>query len=228
MDPAIAGKPAKPLAAAVASPDRPEADRLRDADRKPVETMAFAGVKPGFTVIELAPGGGYYTRLLSLAVGAKGKVYPRGSRISPAVEEWAKAHPNTQPAVTTGSAAYQPAPVDMVWTTQNYHDFANAKVGDKTFAQVTNELAFAALKPGGVYLINDHDAAAGAGTSVTSTLHRIEAAAVIKEVEAAGFVLEASSDILRHPDDNHTIRVVESGIRGKTDQFVLRFPKPKR
>lgn len=228
VTPASAGKPAKPLVAAAASTDRPEADRVRDADRKPVETMAFAGVKPGATIIELAPGGGYYTRLLSLAVGPKGKVYPRGSRISAAVEEWAKTHPNTLPAVTTGAAAYQPAPVDMVWTTQNYHDFANAKVGEKSFAQVTNELAFAALKPGGIYLINDHDAAKGAGLSVTSTLHRIEAAAVIKEVEAAGFVLDASSDILRHPADDHTMRVVESGIRGKTDQFVLRFRKPRR
>ena len=88
--------------------------------------------------------------------------------------------------------------------------------------------AFAALKPGGVYLVNDHDTAKGVGASQTNTLHRIEAATVIAEVEAAGFKLDAQSDALRHPGDDHTMKVQESGIRGKTDQFVLRFRKPKR
>ena len=87
--PAFAGKTGAPLVAAAASSERSEADRARDADRKPAEVMAFAGVKPGMSVIELAPGGGYFTRLLSLAVGKKGKVYPRGNRISDAVTEWA-------------------------------------------------------------------------------------------------------------------------------------------
>ncbi|HEX8056247.1 MAG TPA: methyltransferase, partial [Novosphingobium sp.] len=120
-----------------------------------------------------------------------------------------------------------PEKVDLVWTTQNYHDFKNAKVGAGDAATATNAAAFAALKPGGVYLISDHQAAPGAGATVTSTLHRIEDAAVIKEVEAAGFKLEARSSLLKHEADDHTQRVFESGVRGKTDQFVLKFRKPR-
>ena len=223
----LGAKPAAPYAIAVASSERPEADKVRDADRKPGEVMAFAGIKPGLAVIELAPGGGYYTRLLSLALGPKGKLYPRGGRISPAVDEWAKGHANTMPAVSSPDAPLVATPVDVVWTTLNYHDFKNAKVGDKSLAEVTNAQAFAALKPGGVYLINDHAAAVGAPADVTSTLHRIEEAVVIREVEAAGFKLEGKSAVLAHAPDDHTQKVFETGIRGKTDQFVLKFRKPK-
>ena len=120
-----------------------------------------------------------------------------------------------------------PVPVDVVWTTLNYHDFKNNKVGDNDLAGVVNQAAFKALKPGGVYLINDHQTAKGVGTAQTATLHRIEDTAVIREVEAAGFKLEARSAMLAHPSDDHTMKVVETGIRGKTDQFVLRFRKPR-
>jgi predicted methyltransferase len=92
----------------------------------------------------------------------------------------------------------------------------------------TNKAAFRALKPGGIYLVADHEAGAGVGASATSTLHRIDSATVKQEVEAAGFVLDGQSDILRHSGDDHSQRVQESGIRGKTDQFVLRFRKPKK
>lgn len=218
---------ATPFAAELASAERPDADKARDADRKPGEVMAFAGIRPGLAVIELAPGGGYYTRLLSLALGPQGKLYPRGGRISPAVEEWAKSHANTMPALSSPDAPLVAAPVDVVWTTLNYHDFKNAKAGDRILAEVTNAQAFAALKPGGVYLVNDHAAAVGAPADITSTLHRIEEATVIREVEAAGFKLEGKSAVLAHATDDHTLKVVETGIRGKTDQFVLKFRKPK-
>jgi predicted methyltransferase len=214
------------LAAAVASPERPDADKARDADRRPAEMMAFAGIRPGMKVLELAPGGGYYTRLLSLAVGGRGYVYTNSSRATPAVQAWAQSHPNVSAQLTTAGQVTVPEPVDLVWTTQNYHDFKNAKVGDGDAAAATNAAAFAALKPGGVYLINDHQGAPGTDATQTSTLHRIEDATVIREVEAAGFKLEARSDILRHPADDHTQKVFETGVRGKTDQFVLRFRKP--
>jgi predicted methyltransferase len=216
------------IAGAVAAADRPDTDKARDADRKPGELVAFAGIKPGMKVAELAPGGGYFTRILSGAVGPRGKVFALSGRPSPAVEEYAKTHPNV---VFVGGVAPGtipvPEPVDVVWTTLNYHDFKNAKVGDGDAAAAYNSAAFKALKPGGIYLIGDHDAAKGAGATVTSSLHRIEGALVIKEVEAAGFKLEAQSDLLRHPADDHTARVQETGIRGKTDQFVLRFRKPR-
>jgi predicted methyltransferase len=215
------------FAAAVASTERPEADKARDADRKPAETMAFAGIRPGMKVLELAPGGGYYTRLLSLAVGERGYVYTNSSRAVPAVEAWAQTHSNVSVRVTTAGQLEVPEPVDLVWTTQNYHDFKNVKVGDGDAAMATNAAAFAALKPGGVYFVSDHQGAPGTGATQTSTLHRIEEAVVIREVVAAGFRLEARSDILRHPADDHRQRVFETGLRGKTDQFVLRFRKPR-
>ena len=215
------------FAVLLGSAERPEADKVRDADRKPAEVMAFAGVKAGMKITEIAPGGGYYTRLLSAAVGDKGYIYTFAGRASPAIEAWAKAHGNVGQIVGKPVDKIAPEPVDMVWTTLNYHDFKNSKQGDSDAAAMFNKAAFDTLKPGGIYLINDHEAASGAGTSVTSTLHRIESTAVIKEVEAAGFKLEARSDLLKHAGDDHTLKVQESGIRGKTDQFILKFRKPK-
>ena len=214
-------------AASLANPARPAADTVRDADRRPAEVMAFAGIKPGTVVAELAPGGGYYTRLLSLTVGPTGRVYTFSTRASPAIEQWATTNPNVTQQVSQPGMPLAPVPVDVVWTTLNYHDFKNNKVGDRDLAAVTNAAAFKALKPGGIYLINDHQTAKGVGLTQTATLHRIEDVAVIREVEAAGFKLDGRSAILAHAGDDHTLKVVESGIRGKTDQFVLRFRKPR-
>lgn len=214
-------------ASLLANPARPAADVVRDADRQPAALMAFAGIKPGSIVAELAPGGGYYTRLLSLAVGPSGRIYTYSTRASAGVDEWAKTNPNVTAQISQPGMPLAPVPVDVVWTTLNYHDFKNNKVGDTDLAGVANQAAYKALKPGGVYLINDHQTAKGVGTAQTATLHRIEDTAVIREVEAAGFKLEARSAMLEHPADDHTMKVVETGIRGKTDQFVLRFRKPR-
>lgn len=225
---ALAARVAAPdYTALLASPERPTADTVRDADRKPAALMAFAKIKPGTVVAELIPGGGYYTRLLSLAVGPNGHIYTYGLRANTAVEEWAKTHPNVTEVIGGSGLPLAPVPVDVVWTTLNYHDLKNNKVGDRDAAAVLNDAAFKALKPGGIYLINDHQTAKGLGTTQTSTLHRIEDVAVIREVEAAGFKLESRSAVLAHPGDDHTLKVQETGIRGKTDQFVLRFRKPR-
>jgi predicted methyltransferase len=220
--------PAPRPAALLADAERPEADRARDADRKPAETIAFAGVRPGYRIAELSPGGGYYTRLLSKAVGPKGRVYTFGLRPAPAVQEWATTHPNTTFTVVEPGTISTPEPVDVVWTTNNYHDFKNNKLGDSDLAIAINKAAYRALKPGGTYLIADHEAGAGVGASATSTLHRIESGFVRREVEAAGFVFAGASDVLRHSADDHSLKVQESGIRGKTDQFILKFRKPRR
>ena len=214
-------------AAVLADPIRPEADRVRDADRKPAQLVAFAGVKPGDKVAELAPGGGYFTRVLSGVVGPDGRIYAMAGRPSPALLELATARSNVVVTVVEPGTVTAPEPVDVVWTTLNYHDFKNAKVGEGDGAAAINAAAFRALKPGGLYLVVDHDTAAGAGASQTSTLHRIEGALVRREVESAGFRLDAESDLLRHPSDDHSAKVQETGIRGKTDQFVLRFRKPR-
>ena len=227
---ACATEPAAPAldyAAILADPIRPEADRVRDPDRKPAELVAFAGVRRGDKVAELAPGGGYFTRILSGAVGPEGRIYAMAGRPSPALQELAAARPNVVVTVAEPGTIPAPEPVDLVWTTLNYHDFKNVKVGESDGAATINAAAFRALKPGGLYLVVDHDTAAGAGASQTSTLHRIEGALVRREVESAGFRLDGESDLLRHPADDHSIKVQETGIRGRTDQFVLRFRKPK-
>ncbi len=224
---ASAGAAPLGFGAALADPARPEADRARDADRKPGELIAFAGVRPGQTIAEIAPGGGYFTRILAKVVGPKGHIYAVGFRPSPGMETLATGYPNVTFTVAQPGTLPVPASVDVVWTTLNYHDFKNAKVGASDAANALDAAAFRALKPGGIYLIVDHAAAAGAGATQTSTLHRIDPAIVRQEVQAAGFRLDAQSDLLRHPGDDHTLKVVESGIRGKTDQFVLRFRKPR-
>ena len=228
---ACATVPAAPpvdYAAILADPARPEADRVRDADRKPAEVAAFAGVRPGDRVAELAPGGGYFTRILSGAVGASGIVYAIARQATPALEAIAQARPNVRIAVSAPGTIEVPEPVDIVWTTLNYHDFKNLKVEGGDAAALINAAAYKALKPGGTYLIVDHEAGRGVGASVTATLHRIEGALVRREVEAAGFRFDGESPLLRHAADDHSQKVQESGIRGKTDQFVYRFRKPGR
>ena len=157
------------------------------SDRKPAELVAFAGVRPGDKVAELAPGGGYFTRILSGVVGPEGRIYAMAGRPSPPFRSLAAARPNVVVTVAEPGTIPAPEPVDVVWTTLNYHDFKNVKVGDGDGAAAINAAAFRALKPGGLYLVVDHDTAAGAGASQTSTLHRIEGALVRREVESAGF-----------------------------------------
>lgn len=224
---ALAGSGHIDIAAALADPSRPEADKARDADRKPAEVIAFSGLRKGDKVAELAPGGGYFTRLLSAAVGPKGKVYALSGRFSQNVTDFAAAHSNVTTIVIEPGQIPVPEPVDVVWTTLNYHDFKNVRVGDSDAAASINAAAFRVLKPGGYYFIVDHQAAAGAGASQTSTLHRVEDKLVRQEVKAAGFRFDGESPLLRHPDDDHSLRVQETGIRGKTDQFILRFRKPR-
>ena len=218
------------ISAAVADPMRPAADTARDADRKPAEVVAFAGVKPGDSVAELMPGGGYYTRILAKTVGPTGHVYglvPTGFANRPGALDGLNAlaaqYGNVTIVPTDLSSFKLDKPVDVVWTTENYHDFHN---GPSANIAGLDAAAFAALKPGGVFYVEDHAAAAGAGTTTTSTLHRIDPAAAISEVEAAGFKLDAQSNILADPADTHDKPVFDPSIRGKTDKFMLRFKKP--
>ncbi len=226
-----AGPPAN-VAAAVADAGRPAADTARDADRKPGEVMAFAGVKTGQKVGELIPGGGYYTRLLSKAVGPSGKVFalwPEGlAKARPQLVEGSKAiGPNVVVATYAGTSLGAPEPLDMVWTSENYHDFHNAPPGaPPADIAAFNKSVFDALKPGGVFLIEDHAAAAGAPLTTTSTQHRIDPAAVKSEVTAAGFVLEAQSSALANPADAHAVSVFDASIKGHTDKLLFRFRKP--
>ncbi len=221
------------ITAAVADAGRPAADKARDADRKPADVVGYSGMKAGDKVADLFPGGGYFTRIFSKVVGPQGKVYavvpdtpaPRPAAVQ-AMADLVKAYPNV--TVVGGSLASfnPPEKLDVVWTSENYHDFRNPMFGGLNMAAL-NKAVFNALKPGGVYYIEDHAAAAGAGATVTDTLHRIDPALVKQEVEAAGFRLELQTDILAHPDDPKTAAVFDPSVRGKTDKFVMRFRKPR-
>ncbi len=224
------------IASAVADGNRPDADRQRDANRKPAEALAFAGVKSGAKIAELLPGGGYFTRIFSKAVGSTGHVYawvpPRPADAPADRPDFAArvnaiaADPNySNVSVLIQSNLEPPVPVDLVWTSQNYHDLHNIAAAD---VAAFNKHVFDALKPGGVYLVLDHAAAPGSGVRDTKTLHRIDPEAVKAEVLAAGFKLVGSSDLLRQSGDDHTLKVFDPSIRGRTDQFILKFRKPAR
>ncbi len=216
-------KPSPLIAAAVADPARPAKDRFRDDRRKPAETLAFAQIRSSEEVAELIPGNGYYTRLLSKAVGPSGKVYtlpfgePRAAQSRALAAD--PAYGNVTLVAASPTNLGLPHPVDLVWTTQNYHDIRAGRA-------MLNKAVFAALKPGGVYFIVDHSAKPGSGEDVLLSLHRIDEDVVRREVEAAGFVLEAEGDFLHNPKDDRTRMVFDRELNRDTDQFVLRFRKP--
>ena len=207
---------------AVMDSGRPDADKARDVHRKPAELVAFAGVKPGDVVAEIMPGQGYFTRILSKIVGPKGKVYAYTLGFGD-FSAITSAYPNVVEIKTPLAEFSAPEPIDVAWTTENYHDFKNPRFG--TDMPAFDKKVLAALKPGGVFLITDHAAAAGHGIDDVGTLHRIEPAFVKQEVEAAGFKLQAQSDMLAVPSDDHTKGVRE--LHDMNDIFVFKFMKPK-
>jgi len=221
------------IAAAVANPARPQADRDRDVLRKPGEVLAFAGVKPGEQVLELIPGGGYFTRILSGAVGPDGHVTEAVPQLTGAADvkptsNGVAADPNfknVSEIAMTADAIGKAGPVDLVWTSQNYHDLHLTRL--KLDVVGLDKQIYAALKPGGIFFIEDHAAKPGSGTSTTDAMHRIDEDFVKKEVESVGFKLAGESNVLRNPADDHTLLVFNPAIRGHTDQFLLKFKKPK-
>ena len=231
---AIAASPKIPpvVEKAVADAARPADNKSVDELRKPAETLAFAGVKPGMVVGEFYPGGGYFTRMLSDVVGSGGHVYGiENDKWKGAVEadqklvaegKWNNVSMDVQPF---GTVKF-PKPLDVAWVTQNYHDLKIAKYG------VVDTLAFdravyAALKPGGVFFILDHQGAPGLTEAEIEKLHRINRDLVVKEVTSAGFKLAAEGDFLRHPGDDHTKPIFDESIRGHTDHYALKFVKPR-
>ena len=223
------------IEAALSNAARPEADRKADATRKPAELLMFAGVKAGDRVLELIPGGGYFARIFSNVVGPSGHVDELVT-----AEETKTSSKNVdvikviaaEPAFPNITLLVQPVaeikpsqPVDLVWTSQNYHDLHDKAFGPADMVAF-NKAIFNALKPGGVFMVVDHAAEAGSGFRDTETLHRIDPAAAKAEIEAAGFVLESQSDMLRDPSDTHAARIFDPTIRGKTDKFVFKFRKP--
>ena len=216
------------IAAAVADAGRPAADTVRDLNRLPAATVAFAGVKPGMKVAELAPGGGYYTRILSKSVGPTGKVYMIVSKAQAArpggldtANALVAALGNVVITAQDNTAMALPEKVDLFWTTENYHDFHNGPTAD--IAKM-NKSIFDNLKPGGVFYVEDHAAAVGAGLDATSKVHRMDEALAKAELLAAGFKLDGESQILRKPEDKRSGENADQ-VRGKTDRFMLRMKR---
>jgi predicted methyltransferase len=223
-----------PISAAVASPARPAADVERDPLRKPAEVLHFAGVKPGDRVIDVLPGKGYFTRLFSGIVGSQGHVYAvipaELLKLAPTLQDDMKPvtndpdFGNVSVVVAPTASLATPDAVDVVWSSDAYHaiyGFAGADAADRL-----NQAIFKMLKPGGVYLVIDHAAKDGASTSSAKSLLRMDAATVKAQIIAAGFIYNGESGVLRNADDPHDRIVTAPEIRGRTDQFVMKFSKP--
>jgi predicted methyltransferase len=216
-------------ALAIADPLRPAAEVERDPLRKPAEMLAFARIDGGERIADIRPEEGYFSRLFARAVGPEGRVYAFVPNQTAARENgFGDTLATDYPNVTRVTGALEdltfPEPLDVVWMGQEYHDFVIDRFGVDVAAM--NAAVFRALKPGGLYVILDHEAAPGAGTSVVGTLHRIEGSAVRTQVEAAGFIFDGASEAVRNPADDRSLSVFDPAIRGRSDQFVYRFRKP--
>ncbi len=216
-------------ALAIADPLRPASEVARDPLRKPAEMLAFMQIDGGERIADVRPEEGYFSRLLARAVGPEGRVYAfvpnqTAARENAYGDTLATDYPNVTRVTGKLEDLTFAEPLDVVFMGQEYHDFVIDRFGVDVAAM--NAAVFKALKPGGLYVILDHQAAAGAGTSVVGTLHRIEASALRAQVEAAGFVFDGETNAVRNPEDDHTLSVFDEAIRGRSDQFVYRFRKP--
>lgn len=222
-------------AAAVADPARPADDRKDDERRKPATALEFMRIAPGMTVFEIEAGPGWYTELLSHAVGPSGAVIMQnpesfrafvGEQIDARLKDGRLANVRAS-ASNFDALDAADASVDVATWVQGPHELyftpsEGVSLGDpaKSYAEV-----YRILKPGGAFVVIDHSAVAGAPETTGNELHRIDRAIVVAMAEAAGFSLEAESDFLANPADDRTLTVFDPSIRGHTDQFVLRFRK---
>jgi predicted methyltransferase len=222
------------LTAALNSPTRAQADRDRDADRKPAELLSFFGVTRGMTALDLVASGGYMTEVLSIAVGPTGKVY---SQNPPAFLKFnngaydkaigTRLAGNRLPNVVRvdadlpAASLVPPGSVDVAITALNLHDIYNR---DPAAGQKFLQDVFSMLKPGGVLGVIDHAGVAGGDNM---KLHRMQKSDAMSAAKAAGFTVEAESNLLAHANDDHTKGPFDPALRGKTDQFVLKLRKPK-
>ncbi|WP_412545187.1 class I SAM-dependent methyltransferase [Maricaulis sp. MIT060901] len=218
---------------AVDDEQRPDEDRVLDVNRHPAELLDFAGVQRGWVVADIVPGGGYYSRILSTAVGDMGRVYSFNP--SWVAEQYGDANEAMNAMARRRANLSHHAddledfgtgfdrPLDAVFMVLFYHDTGY----DGTDRAAMNQAIFNALAPGGVFLVVDHHAVEGSGLDAVQTLHRIESAVVMQEVMAAGFEFVSESDMLANPEDPRDISVFAPNIRRNTDRFVYLFRKPE-
>ena len=219
-------------AATTASSQSPQtAAPIPDPAWKVPEVISFIGLKKGDKVADIIAG--RLTASLAQTVGPSGKVYAVETaeivKAHPQIMDRMKALAAQSPNVVVSDdpvAAALPSGLDVVFIRQNYHDLYDKFMGPAD-VPAFNKAVFAALKPGGIYVVLDHAAAAGSGIDATETLHRIDPARVKADVLAAGFKLDAESSILANTSDDRSKNVFDPSIRGHTDQFLFRFRKPK-
>lgn len=217
-------------AQAIRDPLRPADEVARDPLRHPDRMLAFAMIEPGDKVADIRPGAGYFTRLFARTVGEDGKVYAfvpnrTAERENPRADILVGAYPNVVRVNGDLNTMSFPEPLDVVFMSQEYHDFHIPAFN--TDVNVMNRAIYQALKPGGLFVVIDHSGRAGTGHTEVQSLHRIEGASLRAEVEAAGFVFDGESNALVNTADDRTINVFDEAIRGRTDQFVYRFRKPR-
>jgi predicted methyltransferase len=228
------------IAAAIASPDRPKADLEQDTRRKPQQLLEFAGVAPGMHAMDVFSAGGYFTELLARTVGATGGViaYNNPPYASFAAKGIAERYagdrlPNVRQVTSTIEALELiPASLDLAIFIMSYHDLY-WRPDDGSWPATDPMLLlgklYAALKPGGAVVVEDHVATPGGEPDqVVADLHRIDPSLVKGDFEKAGFVLDGESRLLANPEDDHTKLVFDESIRSKTDRFLFRFRKPAK
>jgi len=234
-DKAAAPQKGTSIADAVSDPARPAAFTRADAFRKPAQTLQFSGVTSGMTVGEFYPAGGYFTRMLSDVVGPSGHVYAienagwndsvQDDRKMLAEGKWKNVSLDVEPF---GTVKF-PKPLDLAWVTQNYHDLKIPKYGPGGKAVDTvafDRAVYAALKPGGIFFIIDHQGPPNLSPTDIAKMHRINRDQVVKEVTSVGFKLAGEGNFLRNPADDHSKPIFDPSIRGHTDQYALKFVKP--
>ena len=208
------------LESAMANPDRPAADKERDASRQAPAVLDFLGLEAGMTVLDVNASGGWYTEVLSYATGSNGKVYMQnrpGGRAEEAAGAKAARLSNVEQVDAISDAPANS--VDFAITALNFHDFHNS---NPTAAQDILGQIMGTLKSGGILGVIDHEGTSGADNA---TLHRIAFDEAVKALLQSGFALVGSSEILDNEADDHSVGPFDPSLGRNTDRLVLKFMK---
>jgi predicted methyltransferase len=236
--PALSAPVARPLAAAVAAKDR-SADHVKlDASRKPAQVLAFLGLRRGMHVVDLVGENGYWTEIVAPVVGPRGGITvwePKqfsNDKAKQAFDAFAAKHSNVRIVVSPFEAPDLPKNyADLVIFNLNYHDtyWQSEKYGlPKMDPAAFLKRVYASMKPGAVIGVIDHVANPSGDTRATvDKYHRIDPNVLKADFKRAGFVLAASSDMLRNRSDTHEVDIYDDKIRGKTDRVLFKFRKPR-
>ena len=232
---AYAGDIDAKVEAALAAESRPEADRERDRNRRPLETLNFFGLEDDMRVLELIPGGGWYTRVLAPTLAENGQLYVAiGTR---RVEEGVLTESGFDDVIVLETDANLRRPegsrfyaldqfefgisdLDMVLTFRNVHNF------DADARAILNGAVFDSLKPGGLYGVVDHTRRHMEPLD-NENRRRIDPVLVIKEALDSGFEFVGYTDLHYRADDELEYEVGRRSVSGNTDRFTFLFRKPE-